>query len=64
MFISFSAGTVFMRQNLTSVDIKAVDPYHRYANKAERANQDIYDEIKLKNNNFGLHGLFKNISAL
>ena len=26
----------------------AVDPYHRYSNESERANEDIYDDFKLK----------------
>ena len=26
--------------------------------------KDIYDDFKSKNNNFGLHGLYKDISAL
>ena len=25
-----------------------VDPYHRYSNESERANEDIYDDFKLK----------------
>ena len=41
----------------------AVDPYHRYSNEAERANEDIYDDFKLKKP-FGLHGLCKDNSAL
>ena len=52
------------RQNLTSVDVlttkvdlrtvrvkillMAVDPLHRYSNETERANEDIYDDFKLK----------------
>ena len=28
----------------------AVDPWHRYSNKSERANEDIYDDSKLKKN--------------
>ena len=71
-------GTIFIHQNLTSVDIRykdgprterikifimAVDQSHRYSNKAERANHDIYDNFKLKKI-FGLQGLYKNISAL
>ena len=35
-----------------------------YSNETERANQDIYDDVKLKKNNFVLHGLYKHISAL
>ena len=26
----------------------AVDPWHRYSNESERANEDIYDDFKLK----------------
>ena len=37
-------------------------PADRYSNKAESANQDIYDDFKLKN--LGLHGLYKILSAL
>ena len=37
----------------------AVNPYHRYANESERANQDIYDDFKLKKP-FDLHVLCKN----
>ena len=33
----------------------AIDPEHRYSNEAERANQGIYDDFKLKKL-FGLHG--------
>ena len=40
-----------------------VDPAHRYSNEAERADQDIYDNVKLKKP-FGYHGRCKNISAL
>ena len=40
----------------------AVDPYHRYSNEAERDNKEIYDDFKLKKP-FGLHGLYKKISA-
>ena len=35
-----------------------------YANEAERANWDIYDDFKLKKTPFGLHGLYKMFSAL
>ena len=41
----------------------AIDPQYRYANKAERANQDGYDDFKLKKP-FRLHDFYKNISAL
>ena len=41
--------------------IMAVDPYHRYSN--ERANEDVYDDFKLKNP-FSFHGLYKNILAI
>ena len=34
-----------------------------YSNEAEIANWYIYDDFKLKKT-FGLHGLYKNISAL
>ena len=34
-----------------------------YSNESERANEDIYDDLKLKKP-FGFHGLYKNISAL
>ena len=27
----------------------AVDPYHRYSNESERANEDIYDDFKVQN---------------
>ena len=36
----------------------AVDPYYRYSNESERANQDIYDDLKSKKP-FGLQGLYK-----
>ena len=36
---------------------------YRYSNKTETANQDIYDDFKLKKN-FILHGLKKYISVL
>ena len=42
----------------------AVDPWYMYLNEAERADEDIDDDFKLKKKTFGLHGLFKNISAL
>ena len=41
-----------------------VDPKHRYPDKTEKANWDIYDDFKLKKKKFGLHGLYKTISAL
>ena len=34
-----------------------------YSNKAEIANWDIYDDLKLEKKLFGLHGLYENISA-
>ena len=36
---------------------------YRYANEAERATQDIYDDFKLKTTLFSL-GLYKTLSAL
>ena len=52
----YSAGIDFKRQNLTpkvriervKILIMAVNPQHRYANEAERANQDIYVDFELK----------------
>ena len=41
----------------------AVDPLRRYSNKSEKANWDINDDLQLKKP-FGLHGLYKNNSAL
>ena len=41
----------------------ALDPYHRYSNEPERANSDIFDDLKLEKP-FGLHDLDKNNSAL
>ena len=53
-----SESDVYRRQILMSkgdprtVKVKifliAVDPQHRYSNEAERANQGIYDDFKLK----------------
>ena len=43
-------------------DHNLLDPYHRYSNESEKANQDIYDDFKMKLL-FDLHGLYKNISA-
>ena len=40
----------------------AVNPYHRYSNEAGRADQDIYDDFKLRKT-FGLYD-YENISAL
>ena len=34
----------------------AVDPQHIYSNESERANEDIYDDLKLKTP-FGFHFL-------
>ena len=34
-----------------------------YSNEAERANQDIYDDFKLKERIFGLHGVHTHISV-
>ena len=58
--IEYSAGTVFIRQNLTHKDgphterIKifpmAINPLHRYSNETERANQDNNGCFKLKKN--------------
>ena len=39
------------------------DPLHIYTNEAETDNWDIYDDLKLEKP-FGLHGLYKYISAL
>ena len=36
----------------------AVDPYHRYSNESERANEDIYDDFKLKKH-FGYDVFYK-----
>ena len=41
----------------------AADPYHRYSNKSEKPNLNIFDDFKLKNP-FGPHGLNRNISAV
>ena len=42
----------------------AADPQLRYSNEVKRADQDIYDDFKLKKP-FGLHDLYKNyVSAL
>ena len=41
----------------------ALDPGHKYSNKSERANWDIYDDFKLEKT-FGPHGLYTTISAL
>ena len=46
-----------------TIFIMVIDPYHRYSNEAERANQAIYDNFKLKKH-VCLHGLYKSISAL
>ena len=72
MLVPYTAVIDFRRQILTSkVDprtvrvklfIMAVDPELRYSNEVERANQDIYD-FKLKKP-FGLHGFYRNNSAL
>ena len=40
-----------------------IDPWHRNSNEAERANEDIYDDFKIKKP-FGFHGLKKNNSSL
>ena len=37
----------------------AVDPWHRYSNESERANEDIYDDFKLKKNTFGYDVFYK-----
>ena len=72
-FNPYSAGIVFIRQNITSVDgqrtvrikifILAIDPSNWYSNEAVGASQVIYNGLKLKKT-FGLHCLYKNISAL
>ena len=70
----FGAATGCKRQNLTYVDIRfeglrpgrtekfamAADSKHRYSNEAEKLTK-IFLMIS---NPFGLHGLYKNISAL
>ena len=40
----------------------AVDPQHRYSNESEMANEDIYDDFKLKKP-FSSHGFCEIISA-
>ena len=67
-----SEADVYRRQILTYRDdprterikifIMAVDTQHKYSNEPERANQDIYDDFKLKKP-FILHRLSKNMSA-
>ena len=52
-----------VRTERITIFLMVVDPKHRYSNKVERANRDIYDDFKLKNH-FSLHGLNKNITAL
>ena len=42
--------------------LMAVDPQHRYSNESERAIEDIYDNLKLKNP-FELHCLYKLINC-
>ena len=41
-----------------------VDPYHRYSNESERANEDIYNDFKLKKNTLGPMVFKKILSAL
>ena len=36
----------------------AVDPYHRYSNESERADEGIYDDLKLKKS-FGCDFFYK-----
>ena len=57
----FSVVKVFIHQS--KIFIMTVDPYLKYSNKAERANQEIYDYFKFKKP-FYLHGLYRIISAL
>ena len=53
-FNPYSAAIDFRRQNLASAHRKSKYIYngggkkHRYSNEAERANQDVYDDFKLK----------------
>ena len=44
-----------------NIFIMAVNPSTRYSNKAERNNQDIYDDFEL-NKTFGLYGLYELIT--
>ena len=54
----YSAGIDFSRQILTpkvdprtvrvEIFLIAVEPYHRYSNEQASANEDIYDDFKLK----------------
>ena len=37
----------------------AVDPWDRYSNESERANEDIYDHFKMKKNTFGCDIFYK-----
>ena len=63
-----SESAVYRRQILTYKDgprterikifLMVADPYHVYLNEAERADQDIYDDFKLKKT-FDSHGLYK-----
>ena len=39
----------------------AIDPEYSFSNEVERANEEIYNNFKLKEK---LHSLYKNISAL
>ena len=70
----FSAGIDFRRQILTfKVDprteriktfMMAVYPWHRYSNKAGKANSAIYWKWKLKTNPFVFRVIYKYVSAL
>ena len=46
-FNPYSAGIDFS-QLKTKIFLMVVDPKHRYSNESERANLDIYDDLKLK----------------
>ena len=41
-----------------------VDPLHRYSNEQEKNNLDIYDNYFKFKKRFGLHGLYRNTTAL
>ena len=52
------------RNEIIKIFLMTVYPLYRYSNETERANVDIYDDLKLKKQTFSLHGLNKKVSAL
>ena len=52
------------RTVMIKIFLMVIDPYHRYSNESEKANEDIYDAFKFKKTPFGCDVFYKLIQTL